>query len=332
VKRVELTCFDQQAESVEYVLKKYKVSYHLELAIVDEQKLIRYVVIVPDILSSKVVNELGDILDTRIKEIYLVTQSLDAAIHDYSDKLHEEEVQKETKKEKKITEEFKALTEPSVDLNRNLLFMIAIASSVALFGLFANNATLVIGAMLLSPLLGPITAFSFNAAVGKPKNMFKAAKSGFFLTVTIIATGALLTVLASTFIDLEITPEILSRTEMTPVFLIIAILLGLAGGIAMSSDIPGILVGVAIAAALVPPAVVTGIGLALFDYDIFINALTLTAANILGLVLGTMIVFYALGITPRKYHEQEQARKYQSYTIFVFVGMSIALGILTFWL
>jgi uncharacterized hydrophobic protein (TIGR00341 family) len=210
--------------------------------------------------------------------------------------------------------------------------MIAIASTVALVGLFANNASLVIGAMLLSPLLGPITAFSFNAAVGQPKKMYKAAKSGLILTLVIIAIGAGLTALASSFIELELTPEIFARTEMTPVFLVVAILLGLAGGIAMSSDIPGILVGVAIAAALVPPAVVTGISLAMLDYDMFINSLTLTIANILGLILGTMIVFFALGLTPRKYHEQEQAKKYQTYTITIFVVMSVALGILTFWI
>ena len=332
MKRIELTCFEQQAPSIEYVLKKYKVTYHFELAIVDEQKLIRYVLIVPDIISRNVLNELSGILDTRIKEIYLISQALDATISDYSDKLYEEEKLKQSKKDKKITEEFKALTEPSVDLKKPLLFMIIIASSVALVGLFANNASLVIGAMLLSPLLGPITAFSFNAAVGQPKKMYKAAQSGLILTLVIIATGAALTAIASSFTDLEITPEILARTEMTPVFLVVAILLGLAGGIAMSSDIPGILVGVAIAAALVPPAVVTGISLAMLDYDMLINSLTLTIANVLGLVLGTMIVFYAIGITPRKYHEKEQAKKYQSYTIVLFVGMSVALGVLTFWI
>lgn len=332
MKRIELTCFEQQAPSIEYVLKKYKVTYHFELAIVDEQKLIRYVLIVPDILSRNVLNELSGILDTRIKEIYLISQALDATISDYSDKLYEEEKLKQGKQDKKITEEFKALTEPSVDLKKPLLFMIIIASSVALVGLFANNASLVIGAMLLSPLLGPITAFSFNAAVGQPKKMYKAAQSGLILTLVIIATGTALTAIASSFTELEITPEILARTEMTPVFLVVAILLGLAGGIAMSSDIPGILVGVAIAAALVPPAVVTGISLAMLDYDMLINSLTLTIANVLGLVLGTMIVFYAIGITPRKYHEKEQAKKYQSYTIILFVGMSVALGVLTFWI
>ncbi len=314
------------------MLKKYRVSYHLELALSGEQKLIRYVVIVPDILSRNVINELGDILDTRIQEIYLISHSLDAAISDYSDKLHEEEALKRVEKDTKTTEEFKTLTEPSVKLQKSLLFMIVIASSVALVGLFANNATLVIGAMLLSPLLGPITAFSFNAAVGKPKNMYKAAQSGLILTLAIIATGASLTAVASSFTELEMTPEILARTEMTPVLLVVAILLGLGGGIAMSSDIPGILVGVAIAAALVPPAVVTGIGIAMWDYDMFVNSLTLTVANILGLILGTMIVFYALGMTPRKYHEQAQAKKYQTYTILVFTAMAIGVGILTFWL
>lgn len=76
MKRIELTCFEQQAESIEYVLKKYKVTYHFELAIVGEQKIIRYVSIVPDIISRNVVNELSDVLDTRIKEIYLIAQRL----------------------------------------------------------------------------------------------------------------------------------------------------------------------------------------------------------------------------------------------------------------
>lgn len=332
MKRIELTCYEQQALSIEYILKKYKVSYNFKLAIADDHKLIHYNVIVPDIISRNVINELSGVLDTRIKEIYIISQSLDSAISEHSDRLHEEEKLKHVKKDKKTNEEFQTLTEPSVGLKKNLLFMIAIASTVALVGLFANNASLVIGAMLLSPLLGPITAFSFNAAVGKPKKMYKAAKSGLILTLVIIAIGAGLTAIASSFVELEITPEILARTEMTPVFLVVAILLGLAGGIAMSSDIPGILVGVAIAAALVPPAVVTGISIAMLDYDMFINSLTLTIANILGLVLGAMIVFFALGVNPRQSHEQTQAKKYQTYTIIVFIAMSVALGILTFWI
>ncbi|MFB5623273.1 MAG: TIGR00341 family protein, partial [Nitrosarchaeum sp.] len=103
MKKLELTCFDQQSSSIEYVLKKYKVSYNFELAIIDNQKLIHYTVIVPDIISRNVINELSNILDTRLKEIYLISQSLESAISDHSDRLHEEEKLKHVKKDKKTT-------------------------------------------------------------------------------------------------------------------------------------------------------------------------------------------------------------------------------------
>lgn len=331
LRRIELTCHEQQSQSIEYVMKKHKIPHNLELVIYDDLKLLRYTAITPDAISRNVITELSKILDTTRTEIYLTSQNLDATFSEYLQKMVEEK-KEEKKKVKKLAEEFQALTEPSVEIKPALLIMIIIASAVALVGLFTNNASLVIGAMLLSPLLGPITAFSYNAAVGKPEKMFKAALNIFILTTAVGATGAALAFAASTFMEIPMTEEIIARTVMSPVFLIVAILLGLAGGIAMSSDIPGILVGVAIAAALVPPAVVTGIGVAMFDYDIFINAMTLTVANLLGLVLGTMVVFFIMGVTPRKYFEKEKARRYIVYTISVFVILSIILGILTFWL
>lgn len=50
--------------------------------------------------------------------------------------------------------------------------MIIIASMAAMVGLFMNNPAVVIGAMLISPLLGQIIAFSFNAAIGHPKKCY----------------------------------------------------------------------------------------------------------------------------------------------------------------
>jgi uncharacterized membrane protein len=158
--------------------------------------------------------------------------------------------------------------------------------------------------------------------------MIKALISGLILLISVIGTGALLTTIAIQFADLPLTNEILSRTEISPVFLAVAIALGFAGGIAMSTNIPGILVGVAIAAALVPPATVAGIGVALWDFNIFSSALTLTAANIIGLVLGMMIVFFIGGVTPRKFYEKEKAHQHMIITITVFIGLSILLGFL----
>ena len=88
--------------------------------------------------------------------------------------------------------------------------------------------------------------------------------------------------------------------------------------------------GVQTCALPISPAVVSGIGIALWDFDIFSNALTLTAANIIGLILGTMSVFFMEGISPRKFYEKEKAQKYLIITIALFIGLSILLGFLLF--
>lgn len=301
----------------------------MELAISDDQKLLRYIGVAPDSISSSITNELNKIIDSRKKELYVTSQIIEATLSDYLTNLEKEYSEKEIKvKKKKLLEEYQSLIDPNVDFNKNLLFMIVIAAGVSVVGLFANNASLVIGAMLISPLLGPISAFSFNTAVGKTNKMLKALVSGMILLVAVIGTGALITIIALQFADLPLTDEILSRTVISPVFLGVAIALGLAGGIAMSTDIPGILVGVAIAAALVPPATVAGIGIALWDLDIFSSALTLTAANIIGLVLGMMVVFFMDGISPRKFYEKEKARNHMIVAITIFVGLSMLLGVL----
>lgn len=331
MKKIEITCFEPQGSSIEYVFKKFKVPYNVSLALFENSKILKYTAISPNIISSALVEELNALIDTRHKELYVTSQAMDATLSDYLQKLETDEKEKHKKVDKrKLTEEFYALVQPSVEFNKNLLYMIIIAAAVATVGLFANNASLVIGAMLVSPLLGPITAFSFNAAVGKPEKMYKATISGLILLFAVIATSAVLTALALQFAELPLTNEILSRTEISPVFLGVAIALGLAGGIAMTTDVPGILVGVAIAAALVPPAAVSGIGIAMLDVDMFVSSLTLTAANIIGLILGTMIIFFIEGITPRKYFDKEKAQKHIITTIMIFIGLSILLGFLLF--
>ena len=331
MRKIEIICYDQQSQSVEFTFKKFKIPFHVELTMAENERLLRYTGICPDLLADSLTNELNKIIDTRRKELYVTSLAIEATLSDYLSNYAKELETKQLKvKKKKLIEEYESLIEPNVKFNKNLLFMIVIAAGVAVAGLFANNASLVIGAMLISPLLGPISAFSFNTAVGKTDKMLKSLVSGLFLLISVIATGAILTGITVQFVDLPLTDEILSRTIVSPVFLAVAIALGLAGGIAMSTNIPGILVGVAIAAALVPPAVVAGIGIALWDFEIFSSALTLTAANIIGLVLGMMIVFFIGGVTPRKFHEKEKAQQHMIITISIFIGLSILLGFLSF--
>jgi uncharacterized membrane protein len=102
-------------------------------------------------------------------------------------------------------------------------------------------------------------------------------KQSIIFGVRLISSSILLdtaiTFVLSMIVSIERTPEILSRTKERLSAIIVAIMLGIAGGLALITAIPEIIVGVAIAEALVPSATVTGIGIGLGSIDIAVSAI-----------------------------------------------------------
>ena len=110
MRKIELTCHEQQSQSIEFVLKKYRIPYNVELVMSGESKLLRYTTIVPEGISNTVTADLNKIIDRKQIEIYLTIQNIETTVSDYLQNVQTEK--KEMKKTKKITEEFHALTEP----------------------------------------------------------------------------------------------------------------------------------------------------------------------------------------------------------------------------
>jgi len=323
VKKIELMISSKQSNELEYVLSKFDVPFYknnLQSNIVDSN-LNQYFIFSPDTTAREIMRDVKKILHTNQKDNLMTVHEIETAFSNYLDRIEDKEDNKEAPK---LREEFHALTEPAVEFRRDLLFMVIIAAAAALIGLFSNNPSIIIGAMLIAPLLKPITAFSFNIAVFRPPKIIKAGFSILLLIGSIVGISALLTIIAVQISPIEITDEIQVRTATSPVFLILAIALGIAGALAMSSNVPGTLVGVAIAAALVPPASVMGIGLAMLDADILIGASILTISNIIGLLLGTLTVFLMAGVTPKRYGQNRQIDiKYVIFIVSVLIGASV---------
>ncbi len=209
------------------------------------------------------------------------------------------------------------------------LLLTSIAGIIALAGLFLNNIAVIIGAMLLSPMLGPIYAFAINIALGHLRDGIKGvANLALYLSVVILLSY-LLTLALSHFFHLSPTSEILLRLTSTPVYLLIAIFLGFAAVLALSKGIPESIAGIAIAAALLPPAVVSGIMLHL-DASSSLAPLLLTAENVLGLMAGALLAFPILRIGPRRYYEREKARRYMMRVAAVLSTLLLAILLLTF--
>lgn len=142
----------------------------------------------------------------------------------------------------------------------------------------------------------------------------------------ITALAAVITIGLSMVISIEITPEIQSRTEERPIGIIVAVLLGIAGGLALITAIPEIIVGVAIAVALIPPAAVSGIGIGLGSFDIAFSAFLILVSCIIGLIIGFLIIFLAKRVAPRRYLEKKKAQKLVRGNVVILVGLAAALG------
>jgi uncharacterized hydrophobic protein (TIGR00341 family) len=328
MEKIEVIVFEKQVEPVENILESFNVPHIRINAKSDSGDCFLYVITLPEDMVKEVIQKLADVIDLNQKNTLLNNIKTEATLSD-----HLRNLANKIQKPKKIgivIEELFPLTEPFIRLRKDYFVMLWIAAIVSMSGLFANSPAIVIGAMLISPILGPITALSLNSTLGRDDKVRKSLLNLFLMVITIMVLSAIITTITSQIVHLETTPEIQSRADIHATDVIISILLGVAGGIAMTSTIPGSLVGVAIAASLVPPAVVTGIGLSFLNAKLFTGSLLLVISNVVGLLLGSMIVFIVCGVTPRKYYDKEKAHKYMKKTIITFTALSILLGAINF--
>lgn len=181
-------------------------------------------------------------------------------------------------------------------IKMNFLVMMLLSSLVASFGLFLNSAAVIIGAMILAPLMGPILSLAMALLRRDSKLLFESLKtifSGILVAVTTSAFMALIVPIG------RLTSEMAGRIQPSLLDLGVAIAAGTAGAYANTQEnITGSLPGVAIAVALVPPLCVAGIGLGWLNMDIFSGAMLLFLTNLIGIALASSLTFMALGFAP----------------------------------
>jgi uncharacterized hydrophobic protein (TIGR00341 family) len=244
--------------------------------------------------------------DDRITLIEVTTP--DFVISPFVEKIKERFENTRKKEYKTPIEKIIAETESYTVFDRNKIILAAIAGLVALIGLFLNNIGIIIGAMLISPLLGPIYALAVYIAIGDIKTTLRCIQILGVMVFMLLGIAALATFALSFVIHLTLTPEILSRQDPNAIFILMALFLGFATMIALSKGIPEGIAGVAIAAALLPPAVVTGLSIVLFP-DGAVRAAILTLQNIVGLIAGSIIGALFLHIGPRDLFAQGLSRQ-----------------------
>src|SRR5690554_1435305 len=179
---------------------------------------------------------------------------------------------------------------------------------VASVGLNANSTAVVIGAMLISPLMGPILGIGLSVAVNDIDTMKKSLINLAIMIVLSLLTAFLFFWL---FPLSEDTSELLGRVKPDIRDVLIAFFGGLALIIAMTKKgtIASVIFGVAIATALMPPLCTAGYGLAKGNFPYFFGAMYLFAINTIFIALATFLVVKILGFPMLKYANSTRRKR-----------------------
>ena len=317
MKKIRIICGKDEVSKVEKVIKE--LIYTTESL---DNNLVGIDIYVKDSAVDELIPKLENSIDLRRRENMIEVNTPDFIISSSLKRVKEKKA-KEVEPVEKLLDSVKKYTR--IDVSKTVLTIIA--GIIAMIGLFMNNIPIIIGAMLLSPLLGPIYSFVINTSVGRERDVAMSVLNLTVLLFLVIFSAYTMTILISQFMNLHITSEIIIRMDTNPIYILMALLLGFAAVFAYAKGLSESITGIAIAAALLPPMVVSGIILALSPEN-FWKPFILTFENIVGLITGGLIAILSLKIEPRRYYEKAKARRFM-VRIYITLLALILILILT---
>lgn len=201
------------------------------------------------------------------------------------------------------SEIYLSLSQAATLKDANYWLQILFAAGVATLGLVLNSPAVIIGAMLISPLMGPILSAGLSLAAGDLILGFRAAAK---LVISCLAAIGFAVLLVGLLPFKEMTGEIVARTQPNTLDLAVALFSGAIGSIATCKKAEGVVTsipGVAIAVALMPPLCVAGYGIGLALSLNMAEGLRIAGGggllfltNLVAITFTAMLVFLALRI------------------------------------
>lgn len=197
------------------------------------------------------------------------------------------------------------------------LWILIFAIFMASLGLNVNSTAVIIGAMLISPLMGPIMGVGLSVGIGDFELMKRSLKS-FLITTAFSVITATLFFLFTPIAEAQ--SELLARTSPTIYDVFIALFGGLAGVVALSTKEKGnVIPGVAIATALMPPLCTAGYGLASGNLIYFLGAFYLYFINSVFISLATFLGVRVMHFQRKEFIDKAREKTVRKYIVFIVV-------------
>lgn len=175
------------------------------------------------------------------------------------------------------------------EMTKTYTALLLLANFIALFGLITNSVAVIIGAMLISPLMGPIISFGF-AYITSEKQLMRLSMTTILKSIAYVVLSAALLSYLSPLNDLN--EQILARTKPNLYDLFIAVFSGLVVAVSfLSKKVNSIsmLTGVAIATSIIPPLSVVGFGIGTGNWEVSLGSFLLFFTNFAAIVATTAL-------------------------------------------
>ena len=188
------------------------------------------------------------------------------------------------------------------------LWVLIFATMIASLGLNVNSAAVIIGAMLISPIMGPIMGVGLSLGINDFELLKRSLRNFMLMFIVAIVTSTLYFLISPLSSN---SSELLARTTPTTYDVLIALFGGLAGIVAQTRQdrTSTVIPGVAIATALIPPLCTAGFGLASGQFRFFFGAFYLFFINSVFIALATYLMVRFLGYEKKVFIDKNRERK-----------------------
>ena len=219
--------------------------------------------------------------------------------------------------------------EAGAKANIDFLILTFLSTIVAVIGIITDSVAVVIAAMVIAPLLGPNLALSFGVTLGDRNLILRAVKTNCiglgFTFVLAVLFG--LFVPNSTYVD---NIEYITRIDIGLSAVVLALASGAAAVLSLTSGISSAMVGVMVAVAMMPPAVVFGMSLGAGAWNAAYFSGLLLTVNIICVNLSANVVMAFKGIRPRKWYQRKKSKQSVRLSIIIWIALLIVLSLLIF--
>ncbi|MFQ3543427.1 TIGR00341 family protein [Halobacillus rhizosphaerae] len=325
---IEVYVPDHHFESIDEKLKQYNYQSYWVSSESEERMLVRILV------GTREVEEILNYLE-GVSNVVEGFETMLIPVKTYFSKetvnrSSKEEVEKEEEENERIRllrasrQELITSVEKSGTITWNYSLLIILSAIVATVGFLKDSEAVVIGAMVIAPMIGPVIAVAFTSVLGDYKLLGRAAVTSLYG----IGIVLFISILFGYFSDMGMhTDQYLDRTKVTIIDIYLGVASGAAGALAFLNRLSGNLVGVMVAVALLPPTVAMGMSIGDGAYLHAYGAFLLVTVNIMSILLAAVTMFSISGIRPVRWEEVRKANVSRPLSIIFVIIIVVILAL-----